>query len=201
MATPQQWAQVVVWYDETKSFITMQWNYRWEYEGDAPDTKTIKAWFDNFLRMWSVLKQSGGTRWSVSEEKVEEIHTAFQRSPGKSIRQTSRELYVPRTTMHRVLHKRLHLFAYKVQITQEPKPDKPKRLDFATDILHRIDMDPIFLPSILFSDAATFHQPGKVSRHNVRISGSENPHTHGEVARDSPKVNVWCGLMKGKDIG
>jgi hypothetical protein len=72
--------------------------------------------------------------------------------------------------MHRVLHKRLHLFAYKVQITQELKPnDKPKRLDFAIDVMHRIAMDPGFLQSMFFSDEATFHQSGKVNRHNARI--------------------------------
>jgi hypothetical protein len=62
MATPQQRAQVVVWYAETKWFITVQQNYRQVYGGDAPDTKTIKAWFDKFLATRSVLKQSGGTR-------------------------------------------------------------------------------------------------------------------------------------------
>jgi hypothetical protein len=128
-ATPQQRAQVVVWYAETESFITVQQNYRLVYGGDAPDTKTIKAWFDKILATGCVLKQSGGTCQSVSEEKLREIHIAFQGSTSKSIRQASRELHVPCTTMHRVLHKQLHSFAYKVQITQELKPDdKPKQL-------------------------------------------------------------------------
>jgi hypothetical protein len=145
------------------------------YGGDAPDTKIIKAWFDKFLAMGSVLKQYGGMRLSVSEEKVKEICTAFQRSPSKSIHQALRELYVPRTTLHQVLHKRLHLLAHKVQIVQELKPDdKSKRLDSAIDMLHWIDMNPGFLPSILFSDEATFHQSGKVSRHNAHTWGLEN---------------------------
>jgi hypothetical protein len=50
------------------------------YGGGLPDMKIIKAWFDKFLATGSVLNQSGATRQSVSEEKVEEIHTAFQRS-------------------------------------------------------------------------------------------------------------------------
>jgi hypothetical protein len=202
MATPQQEAQVVVWYAETKLFITALRNYRWVCGSDAPDTKTIKAWFVKFLAMGSALKQSGGTCWSVSEKKVKEIHTVFQRSPSKSIRQALKELYVPRTTVHWVLHKQLRLFAYKVQVTQELKPDdKPKWLDFTIDMLYRIDMDPGFLLSMLFSDEATFHQSGKVSWYNACICSSENPHIHREVVQDSPEVYVWCGLMKDRIIG
>jgi hypothetical protein len=43
----------------------------------------------------------------------------------------------------------------------------------------------------IFSDESTFHVSGKVSTHNCRISGSENPHV-----RDSLKVNVFCALSK-----
>jgi hypothetical protein len=69
------------------------------------------------------------------------------------------------------------LYAYKAQITQELKPDnKPKQLDFTTDILHWINMDPGFLPSILISDEAMFHQSGKVSGHIICIWELENPH-------------------------
>jgi hypothetical protein len=44
--------------------------------------------------------------------------------------------------MHRVFNKQLHMFAYKVQITKELKQDKPKWLDFTTDMLHWINMNP-----------------------------------------------------------
>jgi hypothetical protein len=33
------------------------------------------------------------------------------------------------------------------------------------------------------------------------LTSSENPHILREVVRDSPKVNVWCSLMKGMIIG
>jgi hypothetical protein len=94
MATPQQRAQRVVWYAETKSIISVK-NYRREYGGDSPDRKTIKVWLEKFLATGNVLKQSGGARRSVSEEKVEEIRAGFQKSPRKSILQASRQFYVP----------------------------------------------------------------------------------------------------------
>ena len=202
MATPQQRAQTVFWYAETKSIIAVQRNYRREYGGNAPDGKTIKAWCEKFLATGSVKKESGGARTRVSEEKIEEIRAGFQRSPQKSIRQASRQFNVPRSTVHRVLHKRLRLYPYKVQIVQQIKPDdRPRRQAFAIEMLDRIDRDPQFLGNVLFSDEATFHVSGSVNRHNVRIWGTQNPHVYHEHVRDSPKVNVWCGLMKNRIIG
>jgi hypothetical protein len=53
----------------------------------------------------------------------------------------------------------------------------------------------------MFSDEATFNISGAVNRHNVRIWGSQQPHSVMEHVRDSPKVNVWCGVMCNMFIG
>ena len=50
-----------------------------------------------------------------------------------------------------------------------------------------------------FSDEATFHVSGKVNKHNIRIWGSQNPCE--VLERNSPKINVWCGLMHNQIIG
>jgi hypothetical protein len=49
-----------------------------------------------------------------------------------------------------------------------------------------------FFERLIFSDECTFHLCGKVNRHNVRLWRTENPKSVVEVARDSPKVNVFC---------
>ncbi|GBL85885.1 hypothetical protein AVEN_183664-1 [Araneus ventricosus] len=41
---------------------------------------------------------------------------------------------------------------------------------------------------------------GIVNRHITRVWGLENPHAVLEQARDSPKVNVWCGLLHDRII-
>ena len=165
----------------------------------APDAKSIRLWFNKLLTTGSVLKQSGGARHSVTEEKVEEIWAGFQRSPSKSIHEASRQFDVPPTTVHRFLLKQLRLYPYKVQILQQLKPnDKLRCKEFAMEILYRIDTNPNFLDNVLFSDEATFHMSEVVSRHNVWIWGSENPHVYREHILDSPKLNVWCGLMKDR---
>ena len=53
---------------------------------------------------------------------------------------------------------------------------------------------------ICFSDKAMFHVFGKL-KHNVRIWGSKHHHEIRELERDSPKVNVWCGIICNQVIG
>ncbi|GBN21210.1 hypothetical protein AVEN_191532-1 [Araneus ventricosus] len=68
-------------------------------------------------------------------------------------------------------------------------------------MLRRIDDDAEFLNRIMFSDETNFHLSGIVNSHNVLIWGSENTNEYLEIQRDSPKVNVWCGIMYGRVIG
>ena len=67
--------------------------------------------------------------------------------------------------------------------------------------MEKIEEDGHFLNCTCFSDKATFHVSGKLNKHNARIWGTENPHITRENERDSPKVNVWCGLLCKKVIG
>lgn len=129
MASPLQRAQVFVWQAETKSFIAVQRNYLRVYGGDAPDKKNIKVLTD---KIWGQRDFTNNmeVRVSVCPRR------ASNKSPTKSIRQASRELQVPRTTLHRVTRKRLHLFENKVQNVQEVKPDdKTHQRHVDTDML------------------------------------------------------------------
>jgi len=101
---------------------------------------------------------------------VDRVCESFSRSSRKSIRQASRELGVPRSTVHDIVHKRLHLRAYKLQLLHHPK-----RTDFAVEMLSCIEENDNYLDLVLFSDESTFDVCGKVNRHNCRSWGSENP--------------------------
>ena len=68
-------------------------------------------------------------------------------------------------------------------------------------MLQQISKDEEFLKRICFSDETTFHVSGKLNKHNVRIWGSEQPHEIRKLERDSPKVNVGCGIMCNRVIG
>jgi hypothetical protein len=131
------------------------------------------------------------------EETVDRVRESFSRSQCKSIRQASRELGVPRSTVHSIFHKCFRLRAYKLQLLHHIKPDDHrKRTDFAVGMLSHIEENDSYLDLVLFSDESTFHVCEKVNRLNCRIGGSENPHQVIEYERDTPKLNVWLGLHK-----
>ena len=202
MFNMQEKAQCVLWFHETNSAVTVQRHFRRKYGRNPPDVKSIKNWYDKFKDTGSVgdLKRTG--KPTSSDETVDSVRTAFQRSPRKSTRTASIELGVPKRTVVKILHRRLHLYPYKVQIAQALQPnDRPQRAAFATEVLERIESDREYLQHVAISDEATFHISGKVNRHNVRIWASENSHVVVEHQRDSGKVNVWCCLMHDKIIG
>ena len=72
-----------------------------EYGRPPPDVKSIKAWYSVFVETGSVgdLNRSGRPR--VSDETVDAVREAFQRSPG-----ASKELRVPQSTVVKILHKK-----------------------------------------------------------------------------------------------
>ncbi|XP_036366705.1 uncharacterized protein LOC118766939 [Octopus sinensis] len=101
-----------------------------------------------------------------------------------------------KTTIQNVLHKRPRLHAYKIQMRHKIKEtDKPKHTEFAVMMLREIDDDNRYLNRILFSDEATFHINGCVNQHNSRIWGGQYLNEVFQYICDSPKVNVWSGLL------
>ena len=177
MASMKEKTQCVLWYYVTKSPVTVQRKFRNGYGRPPPDVKSIRAWYSKFVETGSFGGINRSGRPCVTDETFDAVREALQRSPGKSTRRVSNELRVPQSTVVKILHKRLKLYAYKVQIVQSLQPDDgPRRASFATEILNRIDEDNDYLKRVCFSDEATFHISCVVNRHNVRIWGSENPH-------------------------
>jgi len=54
-----------------------------------------------------------------------------------------------------------------------------------------MENDDDYLNKVVFNDEDTFHLSVKVSRHNVRIWGAQNPNEIAEHVRDSPKLIVF----------
>ena len=173
MTIPQEKAQSVSWFIETKSDVQTQRNYRSKYGRDPPSRPSIHLWHKKFMETRTVFDTKRCGQLRTSEENIERVRQAFQRSPMKSIRTASRQLELPRSTAHKVLHKNLRLYAYKVQMLQALQPnDMPRRKEFALNMLQRISEDEAFLKRVCFSDEATFHISGKLNKYNVRIWGS-----------------------------
>jgi hypothetical protein len=189
----QQKVQCCYWLAEFKFPVTVQMKFRQEYAQDPPERHSIVTWHKQLLETGSVLRRRGDSNKAVRPDRVEVMQEAFQCSPRKSIHCASRELRIPWSTVHDVVHKTLRLRAYKIQLVQKLREnDKPVRHTFTLEMLSRKDDDDAFMKHMVFSDEATFHVSGKVNRHNWRIWGSKNPYEVMEHEHDTPKLNVWC---------
>lgn len=202
MATADEKAQCVQWFIQTKSDTQTRRNFRNRYGRDPPSRSSIRAWYDKFLLTGSLLDKRRSGRPKTPNDSIRRVRETFTHSPTISIRASAKQLLIPRSTVHKILRKNLKLYPYKLQLVQALEPnDRPRRTEFAFDMLEQIAEDPNFLNLICFSDEATFHVSGKVNKHNTRIWGSEQPYVFREIQRDSPKLNVWCGVMRNRIIG
>ena len=105
MITPQEKAQCVSWFSETKSDIQTQRNYATKCAKQAPARQSICNWHKQFMETGTLLHKPRSRRPRTSEEDIKHIHQSFSHSPRKSIRTASVELQVPKSTIHKVLHK------------------------------------------------------------------------------------------------
>ena len=127
MSTPQEKAQYVSWFIETKSDIQAWQNSRCKYGRKPPAQPTIQAWHKKFMETGSVLQKKGAGQPQISEEEIESMQVAYTRSPRKSTCGASMQLQIPHSTIYKVLHRNLQLYAYKVQLLQALNPeDKPQ---------------------------------------------------------------------------
>ncbi|GFT15609.1 hypothetical protein NPIL_250231 [Nephila pilipes] len=74
----------------------------------------LKEWRDKFLAKGSVLKSSSNARKGDSET----ICIALANIPTKSIKRASLEAGIPKSTVHRALHRRLRSYTYKAHIVK-----------------------------------------------------------------------------------
>ena len=108
-------------------------------EKQPPDRHTITTCHRKLQTRSLVQKSPRGKK--VTEAQVDRIQHAFQRTPSKSHRRARRELAIPKSTIHDVLHKRLRLRAYMIQLVQKLQPnDLPARYEFASDMLLKMDI-------------------------------------------------------------
>ena len=179
-----------------KKRTVVQCAFRRKFEKKPPERKSIVRWHCKFITDGCLCPAKRMGCPSTSEDVIEQVRTAFQRSPRKSIRRASRELQCPTTTVWRVLRRQLHMTPYKLHLVQQLKDtDKPACRDFCIAMQQKMEDDG-FDDQLVFRNEAIFHINGKVNKHNTRIWGTENPHELLEHQRDSPKVTVFCVMLK-----
>jgi len=81
------------------------------------------------------------------------------------------ELQMPQSRVWRILHKRLHVRGYRLQLLQVLNPqDHNLCFHLCVDFQQRLEEDG-FAEKLVFSDKVTFRVCDKVNRHNVHFWG------------------------------
>ena len=159
--TQPEKAFCVLEFAKTESWTVVQRAFRRKFGKKPPERKSIVRWHGKFITDGCLRPAKRTGRPSTSEDVIEQVRTAFQQSPRKSIRRASRELQCPKTIVWRVLRRRLHMTPYKLQLVQHLKEtDKPLRRDFCNAMQQKMEDDE-FDDRLVFSDKATFHVNGK----------------------------------------
>jgi hypothetical protein len=107
MAAPGEKLFCVLEYHMSKSVVTVQRAFRAKYAKDLPTDKTIRAWYKQFTETGCLCKQISSGRPLTAEDDMERVRASFLHSPKKSTETAAKELSMPKTTVWRVLHKRL----------------------------------------------------------------------------------------------
>lgn len=198
MATPDRKVFCVLQFAKSESVISVQCAFRVKFNCDPPCGKNIRRWYSQFETTGCVCKGKSTGRPTVSEANVDRVRASYLRSPKKTVQKASLELQLPKTTVWKVLRKRLNMRPYRLQLVHALMPDDyGVRYNFEYEVLQRKD----FLVRMVFSDESTFHLSGKVNTHNVRIWGTEHPHELVQYQRDSPKLNVFCAVSRRQMYG
>ena len=77
MTTPQEKAQCVSWFIETKSDVQTWRNYRSKYGRDPPSSLSICSWHKKFMETGTVFDTRRSGRPRTSEENIKHVKQAF----------------------------------------------------------------------------------------------------------------------------
>ena len=144
----------------------------------------------------------GPSSFVTTSKNIEAVRVSVAKSPGTSIRRRSQELQISPNALWRILHKELHLFPYKVQLTQQLLPqDHLCRQEYAEKMLQLVNANHDFHEKILMSDEAHFHLNGYVNKQNCRFWSEDNPQIIHQSPLHPEKVTVWSAICSTGIIG
>jgi hypothetical protein len=109
------------------------------FQDNVPENstkRTIASWFKRFIETGSVAHTKYGQgRPGVADDVAERVRRSYERHL-----LASRELHIPRSTVWKILRKRLKCKPYRVQLLQAFKDGyKVKRFEFCGDMINRME--------------------------------------------------------------
>jgi hypothetical protein len=135
----------------------------------VPSGHYVKTWIQNFEATGSTLKKKGGSvETARTPENVAIATEAIEPSPRRSVRRHATSLGLSEASVLRILHKDLHFYPCKIQITHAlHEHDYENRVNFCQTILQLINHNQDVVNNLLMSDEAHFHLSGFVNKQNV----------------------------------
>ncbi|CAF1523416.1 unnamed protein product [Didymodactylos carnosus] len=204
--TIEQRVQIIKIYYQNNESVRETFRALREFYGrnNRPVESTIRRLVNKFESSGTVTdtKVPVRQRNARSEANIAAVNESVRENPNLSIPRRSQELGISQTSTWRILRKDLGLHPYKIQLTQELKPnDHSLRRRFADWALEQLEVDANFGKKIIFSDEAHFWLNGFVNKQNCRIWGESNPQQIQQLPIHPEKLTVWCGLWSGGIIG
>ena len=127
---------VRVFYKNGDSFVIAQRMFRRQFgihrNCALPSVHAIKTSVRNFEAFGSTLKKIGGSvKTEPTPENIAVVRQAIERNPHRSARRHSVSLGLSEDSVRRILHKDLHFYPYKIQVTHAlHKRDCANRVNF-----------------------------------------------------------------------
>jgi len=135
MAAAGEKSLYVLEYHTNKSVVIVQRAFLAKYAKDRLTDKTIRAWFKQFTETGCLCKQKSSGRPLTAEDDVERVRASFLHSPKKSTATAAKGLSMSKTTVWRVLLKRLVFKPYRIQMLQQLSDEDHRRwLDFCLQL-------------------------------------------------------------------
>jgi len=172
---------VKAFYKIGDSFVIAQCEFRSEFlihrNRAVPSAHAIKTWVRNFEATGSTLKKKGGSVKTVcTPENIAVVREAIERSPHRSALRHSVSHGLSEASIRRILHKYLHFYPYKIQVTHAlHERDYVNRVNFCQTFLELINQDQELVNNLLISDEAHFHSSRFVNKRNFRYWSATNP--------------------------
>ena len=163
----------------------------------------ILPWYNRFVESGCVShRQPSQGRPCVPDGTTENGRQTFVvRSPRKSIKRASLKLNVSKTTMWKILKKRLRCKPYTLQLVQALSDgNKAKRQEYCGEMSDKMENEDDYPNKIVDSNKDTFHLSGKVHRYNTRRWGRKNSHEIAEYVWNSPKLNFCVCVLYCENV-
>lgn len=123
---------------EGRKFCNIQ---GFRYLNKAPSIQFIQKWVKKIEEIGTTLEKpkSGRPRSSLTPDNVESVNQSVRDDPNISVGKCVSAFNVPRSSLHRIMHKDLKLHPYKIQLVHELKSqDTSQRLNFVNQAIKRL---------------------------------------------------------------